>query len=221
MVSHNTFFWKDVWCKEGIRLKDLFPRLFALENNKDCLIVDRWKLINGTWRAVWDWRINPRGRALDDLTNLSSIIGDLSLSPGTNDKWFDGYCDDTESVAHCLISCSRVKPLWRKVWSWWQFDPSSSMPSVSVSDFARGNIGSLGNLVLKKLVHGILLCVLWAIWRWRNNVCNAHPDRVNAAKTEDIFSLIQRLSLLWISKRCSIKTANWNQWTLNPRGCVP
>ncbi|GKB12598.1 RNA-directed DNA polymerase, eukaryota, partial [Tanacetum coccineum] len=90
----NTFFWKDAWCKEGIRLKDLFPRLFALENNKDCLIVDRWKLINGTWRAVWDWRINHRGRALDDLTNLSSIIGDLSLSPGTNDKWL-WSCDAT------------------------------------------------------------------------------------------------------------------------------
>ncbi|GKF92480.1 hypothetical protein Tco_0279199, partial [Tanacetum coccineum] len=129
--------------------------------------------------------------------------------------------DEVESVAQCLISCSRVKPLWRKVWSWWQFDPSSSMSSVSVSDFACGNIGSLGNLVLKKIVHGVFLCVLWAIWRWRNNVCNAHPDRVNATKTEDIFSLIQRLSLLWISKRCSLKSANWNQWTLNPRGCVP
>ncbi|GJZ64247.1 hypothetical protein Tco_0620668 [Tanacetum coccineum] len=245
---------------KGVRLKDLFPRLFALENNKDCLIVDRWKLIEGSWRAVWDWRINPRGRALDDLTNLFLIIGDLSLSPGTNDKWL-WSCDATgvfkvrsitsliqnKLLEYCkvdnyLLWNSRIPRkvnicVWRasldrlpsrlnlqnrgKVWSWWQFDPSSSMSSVSVSDFARGNIGSLGNPVLRKIVHGVFLCVLWAIWRWRNNVCNAHPDRVNAIKTEDIFSLIQRLSLLWISKKCSLKTANWNQWTVNPRGCVP
>ncbi|GJW43822.1 hypothetical protein Tco_0072621 [Tanacetum coccineum] len=65
-------------------------------------------------------------------------------------------CDDeVESVAHYLISCSRVKPLWIKVWSWWIFDPSSSMPSVLVSDFARDNSGNLGNPVLKKIVHGV------------------------------------------------------------------
>ncbi|GKC97012.1 putative reverse transcriptase domain-containing protein [Tanacetum coccineum] len=32
----NTLFWKDLCCGNGVRLKDSFPRLFALENNQDC-----------------------------------------------------------------------------------------------------------------------------------------------------------------------------------------
>ncbi|GJU20011.1 cysteine-rich receptor-like protein kinase [Tanacetum coccineum] len=129
-------------------------------------------------------------RSLDYIENLDGSFGSIiEVLP-----YLRFYA--LESLAHCLISCSWVKPLWRKVWSWCQFDPSSSIPLVSVSDFARGNISSLGNPMLKKIVHGVYLCVLWAIWRWRNNVCNAHPDHFNDAKTKDIFSLIQRLSLL-------------------------
>ncbi|GJS70247.1 ribonuclease H-like domain-containing protein [Tanacetum coccineum] len=198
------------------------------------------KLINGTWRAVWDWRINPRGRALDDLTNLSSIIGDLSLSPGTNDKWL-WSCDATgvsqnrgvalssilcplcedevESVAHCLISCSWVKPLWRKVWSWWQFDPSSSMPSVS--DFVRGNIRSLGNPVLKKIVHGVLLCVLWAIWRWRNNVCPPSMTATESVDSESEGLCALGLQIVLILALWKLIEGSWRavwDWRINPRG---
>ncbi|GKD43579.1 hypothetical protein Tco_1268224 [Tanacetum coccineum] len=34
----DTMLWKDVWCSEGIRFIDHFPRLYAFESNKDCKI---------------------------------------------------------------------------------------------------------------------------------------------------------------------------------------
>ncbi|GJY72569.1 RNA-directed DNA polymerase, eukaryota, reverse transcriptase zinc-binding domain protein [Tanacetum coccineum] len=83
----NTLFWKDVWCKDGVRLMDRFPRLFALESNKDCFIFERWAHTNGVWRGVWMWRIPPCGRSLDDVSSLCSLISDLSLSSEGFDKW--------------------------------------------------------------------------------------------------------------------------------------
>ena len=34
----DTFFWKYIWVNEGGCLKDRFPRLYALDSNKDCKI---------------------------------------------------------------------------------------------------------------------------------------------------------------------------------------
>nr|GEZ21548.1 cysteine-rich receptor-like protein kinase [Tanacetum cinerariifolium] len=45
----NTLFWKDPWCGNEVRLKDLFPRLYALENDQDCKVKERWRLSDGVW----------------------------------------------------------------------------------------------------------------------------------------------------------------------------
>ncbi|GKF81504.1 hypothetical protein Tco_0240106, partial [Tanacetum coccineum] len=63
-----------------------FPRLFAIDTFQDCKVSGRWFLDNDIWRGRWAWRIPFRGRALDDLSALISVIGNLSLSNGI-DKW--------------------------------------------------------------------------------------------------------------------------------------
>ncbi|GJS62015.1 RNA-directed DNA polymerase, eukaryota, reverse transcriptase zinc-binding domain protein [Tanacetum coccineum] len=78
--GRNTFFWKDVWCCDGFRLMDRFPRLFSLESDQDCKVSDHWRLTNGVWGGTWSWIFPPRGRALDDLSSLISSIGNVSLS---------------------------------------------------------------------------------------------------------------------------------------------
>ncbi|PWA41260.1 RNA-directed DNA polymerase, eukaryota, Reverse transcriptase zinc-binding domain protein [Artemisia annua] len=53
--GENTLFWKHGWFDSGPAFMVLFPRLFAPENNKDCVISDRWvkdgddALILGKW----------------------------------------------------------------------------------------------------------------------------------------------------------------------------
>ncbi|PWA95854.1 Arginine repressor C-terminal-like domain-containing protein [Artemisia annua] len=44
----NVSFWKDTWCENGIRLMDLFPRLYALDSFQDCKLIDRWHLVDGS-----------------------------------------------------------------------------------------------------------------------------------------------------------------------------
>ncbi|GJZ79281.1 hypothetical protein Tco_0644118 [Tanacetum coccineum] len=34
--------------------------------------------------------------------------------------------EDIEDLDHCIINCSRVLDIWRKVWSWWNLDMLSS-----------------------------------------------------------------------------------------------
>ena len=64
-----------------------FPRLFSLENNKDCKLADRWKCVTGNWDGVWDWRCSPRGRSTDELNDLYSSLQNLQLNSKLPDRW--------------------------------------------------------------------------------------------------------------------------------------
>ncbi|GKB47887.1 retrotransposon protein, putative, ty1-copia subclass [Tanacetum coccineum] len=87
----NILFWKDPWCNGGTRLMDNFPRLFALESSQDCMVSDRWCFENGNCVGRWSWRYHPRGRAINNLSSLLNMIGNLSLSPDGTDKWSWAY----------------------------------------------------------------------------------------------------------------------------------
>ncbi|GKD03499.1 hypothetical protein Tco_1178473 [Tanacetum coccineum] len=66
---------------------DLFPRLYALDSSQDCKLVDRWHIVDGYWGGNWHWRRPPRGRANNDVMDLVSMIGNLSLSSASTDRW--------------------------------------------------------------------------------------------------------------------------------------
>nr|GEX18270.1 RNA-directed DNA polymerase, eukaryota, reverse transcriptase zinc-binding domain protein [Tanacetum cinerariifolium] len=83
----DTMFWKDSWFRDGTRLMDKFPRLYALESDKDCLVRDRWCSVNRVWGSRWSWCFAPRGRANEDLSSLVSLIRNLSLLKEGLDKW--------------------------------------------------------------------------------------------------------------------------------------
>ncbi|GJX11722.1 putative RNA-directed DNA polymerase, eukaryota, reverse transcriptase zinc-binding domain protein [Tanacetum coccineum] len=68
----STLFWKDPWCGDGYRLMDIFPRLYALDSCKDCLVKDRWKFDNGAWCGNWNWRF-PLGVELSMMSLISSL----------------------------------------------------------------------------------------------------------------------------------------------------
>nr|GEV28213.1 RNA-directed DNA polymerase, eukaryota, reverse transcriptase zinc-binding domain protein [Tanacetum cinerariifolium] len=53
--GQDTWFWLDPWCNGGVKLSDTFPKLYALEEYKDCKIDERWNLINNDiWEWAWD-----------------------------------------------------------------------------------------------------------------------------------------------------------------------
>ncbi|GKB95929.1 hypothetical protein Tco_0982066 [Tanacetum coccineum] len=84
--GYGISFWKDMRCHGGSRLMDLFSRLFVIDSFPECSVKDRWGLVNGSWVDLWSWRYPPRGRALDDLASLVSLIGNLVLVEDGVDK---------------------------------------------------------------------------------------------------------------------------------------
>ncbi|GJR66519.1 RNA-directed DNA polymerase, eukaryota [Tanacetum coccineum] len=115
----DTMFWKDVWCIEGTMLMDHFPRLYALESNKDCKLADRSLDPQLHWNS-WDprkvnvcvWRAS-----LDMLSSRVNLIARGVDIPSS----LYMYCEAAEeSLYH----------------------------SLSISDIAIGKIGNLGNEIL-------------------------------------------------------------------------
>ncbi|GJU47375.1 RNA-directed DNA polymerase, eukaryota, reverse transcriptase zinc-binding domain protein [Tanacetum coccineum] len=75
------------WLDDGPCLKIRFPRLYALDENKDCLLIERFAVIDGSWVLSSAWRSSPRGRSCNELNSLYSITDSCSLNSGVPDGW--------------------------------------------------------------------------------------------------------------------------------------
>ncbi|GKA86143.1 RNA-directed DNA polymerase, eukaryota, reverse transcriptase zinc-binding domain protein [Tanacetum coccineum] len=78
----NTRFWADTWCGKQ-PLKELFPRIYLLDSNKNCTVADR---VCSMDRSTF-LRRNPRGGVeAFQFTNLKSTIECISLTD-QRDSW--------------------------------------------------------------------------------------------------------------------------------------
>lgn len=79
--GRSTAFWTDTW-KGSCPFLNRFPRLFALEEEREASVADR--IQNGN---SWDWRRPVRdGREVEEFIQLRTIIGDCQLSDKP-DSW--------------------------------------------------------------------------------------------------------------------------------------
>ncbi|GJZ71172.1 reverse transcriptase domain, reverse transcriptase zinc-binding domain protein [Tanacetum coccineum] len=78
---------KDPQKMEMATVKDCFPRLFALEQHKDCLVSDKWVLEEGVWQGKWNWTRQPSRRTDEDLAKLVTDLNGLTLDEAQDDKW--------------------------------------------------------------------------------------------------------------------------------------
>ncbi|GJX73543.1 hypothetical protein Tco_0312138 [Tanacetum coccineum] len=73
----NTLFWKDPWCGSGQRLMEIFPRLFALDSDKDCKLrptdIDKW-----TWSGDVSgvFRVRSLSKNIDNIILSNSRVGE-------------------------------------------------------------------------------------------------------------------------------------------------
>ncbi|GKE32251.1 hypothetical protein Tco_1451573 [Tanacetum coccineum] len=82
--------------------------------------------------------------------------------------------------------------------------------------------GILKDKWASRAFHGVCLTALWHIWNWRNNVSHAtSAEERSAYCNEDIFPVIQRISLLWVSNRASKYRVTCNQWIQSPADMRP
>ncbi|GJS42901.1 hypothetical protein Tco_0567944 [Tanacetum coccineum] len=80
---------RDTWLGDG-SLNWCYNRLFRLDRNEDCCIIDR--ISNGEWS--WDWdRHDLGGRNADSLNLLLAEIGNANVGTG-EDSWHWNLSDD-------------------------------------------------------------------------------------------------------------------------------
>ncbi|GJZ92075.1 RNA-directed DNA polymerase, eukaryota, reverse transcriptase zinc-binding domain protein [Tanacetum coccineum] len=80
--GESTLFWEDVWC-EGGKLKDRFPRAYALESCKTITVGSKLVQPNLTY----SFRRTPRGGAEQTQTDeLAALMQPVTLSP-ISDRW--------------------------------------------------------------------------------------------------------------------------------------
>ncbi|KAL4570644.1 hypothetical protein LXL04_026303 [Taraxacum kok-saghyz] len=80
--GEDTRFWDDRWLGDSL-LADRFPRLFALEGDRRCLVADRWDGEGWTWQ--WQ-RPLAGGRTFADFQALLRLLENVRCSQD-RDSW--------------------------------------------------------------------------------------------------------------------------------------
>ncbi|GJS37666.1 RNA-directed DNA polymerase, eukaryota [Tanacetum coccineum] len=178
--------------------------------SKPCRILKRSTLHSRTPLSLK----SRTGRALNDLTSLVDLISNMSLSRDGSDKWSWSY-----EAPDCDLGKNHVWNSWipRKRnqggVSLFSDMPSCSyfvgkdmelveelgFPPFSITNIALENIYNLGCTRLSKIIHEVLKCSLWEIWKWRNKIVNANSYLISSIKEYDIFPSIQRLLMYLLS----------------------
>ncbi|GJY46340.1 putative RNA-directed DNA polymerase, eukaryota, reverse transcriptase zinc-binding domain protein [Tanacetum coccineum] len=196
-------FWNETWC--GVcPFKDLFPRIYALEENKSCTVTQR--LIIDDWSSVL--RRLPRGEAeSSQFHDLMEVVRQVTLS-SSNDKWkWDldtsgfsvsstrSYIDDHNLLGSSMSTrWSRFIPIKVNVLVWRlcldKLPTLMNLDKKVVLDFpVISNIAEwfswLDSAHLSKYARSslerIASTMLWSIWNFRNAwiFSNSKPKKAN------------------------------------------
>nr|GEY74007.1 RNA-directed DNA polymerase, eukaryota, reverse transcriptase zinc-binding domain protein [Tanacetum cinerariifolium] len=208
----QTRFWQDCWLA-GMVLRDSFPRIFALELDKDVSVASKMgeDMVGSFRRNVRD------GVERQQFSELLSMLESVSLS-SAQDRWccdlsgdgefrvkdirnqvddlFLTFYSASESIHHTLFQCALAKLVFRKVCRWWDL-PWQDLSSVS--DWSSWFSTIRLSHKLKVMLEGVFYIAWWSIWVFRNrSIFDASPPRRSV-----IFDDIVFLSVIWSSSRCN------------------
>ncbi|GJR76959.1 RNA-directed DNA polymerase, eukaryota [Tanacetum coccineum] len=219
--GHSTRFWYDNWISDQ-SLRDTFPRLFALETDKEATVAaklgasstdvsfrravrdgaerQQWSNLNSLYYAT-RWvkyipiKINVfawRVR-LDCLPTRSNLIRRGVIL----DSALCPLCDSTvEDIHHVLFGCDNAQIVFRRICRWWDLD---WYDLASFSDWYAWFSAIRFSSSLKLLLEGVFYVAWWHLWVFRNrSIFDAAPPRRSV-----IFDDIVSRSFNWCSSRFS------------------
>lgn len=124
----STNFWTMNWLGSGLRLCELFPRLYSLELVKDSKISDRVRVEEGVVVGAWAWRRRLFAWEEDLLADLLILLNRYNFNGRTEDKWLWKFAKDGNysvrdgynQVMREKVSGSGLLKVWSKlVWNRW------------------------------------------------------------------------------------------------------
>ncbi|KAF5753621.1 putative RNA-directed DNA polymerase [Helianthus annuus] len=223
--------WIDPWI-EDCSLKDLYPDLFRLEQDKFCLVDDRFDRLDQRNVVKWCWRSYPESAAeVQQLLLLHKSLTDVMLS-NRADEWVWSFgsnlivsVKDTRkwlkvdsSISNGLVFkwCSWIPNkcnifMWRALRDRIPTTKALLRRNVNVGeDVCRlcGDSEETLTGVKKEMVYGILIVSCWRIWKARNDKAfsNIAPDVVK------IVADVKALGFLWYKSRYKKDTVDWKRW---------
>ncbi|GJV14678.1 putative RNA-directed DNA polymerase, eukaryota, reverse transcriptase zinc-binding domain protein [Tanacetum coccineum] len=218
MVGYGSLvrFWKDIWLGNS-PLYTRFARLFRLEQDKDCLVMDR--ISNGQWS--WNWSRDNIGIGNSSfLNNLLEEISHIELNrlplrlnlssrgieiPEISCPLCNG---NVESNTHIFYECTFAKEIWRTTRMWCE----DSFPLFESNDhWIDWLISWPASCDKKHRVFVIIAASLWFIWRYRNDVTFSS----HSLKKSDVFDFIRLYSFSWLKHRGRM-SCSWNDWLKSP-----
>lgn len=111
-----------------------------------------------------------------------------------------------KTLDHYLVRCNKVRGIWHKIFSWWKVNMADPL---AIKDILCGNLCSRGKEV-NKLFLVVCYTAIWMIWNWRNHLRVATDNELSGIINEDVFSSIQRKSLIWLKNRGKEEGVCWN-----------
>ncbi|XP_071712374.1 uncharacterized protein [Rutidosis leptorrhynchoides] len=122
--------------------------------------------------------------------------------------------NNTETVDHTLLECTKVKELWLLFFKWWNSSNANLSSLEQIFDYTSAHPG------ITKVGKQIWQSAKWAcsyfIWRARNEV--VFKNKV--WNGDSILTNIQTASFAWISKRLKKSNLDWSQWLINPSSFI-
>nr|GEX89087.1 RNA-directed DNA polymerase, eukaryota [Tanacetum cinerariifolium] len=116
--GNNTSFWFDIWKGEP-NLHDTFPRMFALETDKQSTIAAKIAQVDGSFRRP------VRGGLEQDQFNKLILFIDLISLSSSQDRWVCNASGDGSFRVKdiCNIIDDFILPSWSKPTRWVKFIP--------------------------------------------------------------------------------------------------
>nr|GEW29263.1 hypothetical protein [Tanacetum cinerariifolium] len=216
-----TRFWDETWCGDR-PLKDLFPRVYALEGNKNVCwaldssgfsvasarkFIDEQTLIGDFTSTRWPRCVPIKVNIFMWRLSLNKILTLVNLDRKGIDvaSLLCPVCSEhIESVDHLFFSCGMTRDIWVLLARWCHLDFLKFSNIVEWFLWLNDcQVSKTARLILE----GVVAAMLWSIWNIRNALIfsDSKPKKANIwdSIVNQSFTLISsrnpKFRLCWIS----------------------
>ncbi|GJT07082.1 RNA-directed DNA polymerase, eukaryota [Tanacetum coccineum] len=196
--GNNTSFWFDIW-KGDSNLHDTFPRMFALETDKQSTVAAKIAQVDGSFR-----RPVRSGLEQDQFNELVSYIDSVSLS-SSQDRWVCNASGDgrfrVKDIRNLIDDL--ILPSWSEPTRWVKFIPIKI--NIFVWRARRDCLPTRTNLIRRGVYMDSIACP----------ICGSYEEDIHHILFEcDLAQAVLRRICRWWDLDWQIWSsfANWNAW---------